>query len=169
MMKQIKDYFLIGSLHTTALVSNSGSVDWLCFPHFDSPSIFAKLLDNNGGSFEINIEGYSSSSNYKKETAVVVHKFKSKDSEFVLKDFMLPQEIERCTNHFLIRKIQSIRGKNHVKFIYNPMPDYAGKQADLIKEEGKILFYNENDIVILHYHEDCDLKKQIMDMKLLWM
>jgi GH15 family glucan-1,4-alpha-glucosidase len=50
----IENYGVIGDLNTAALVSLSGSIDFMCFPHFDSPSIFAALLDDQkGGKFEI--------------------------------------------------------------------------------------------------------------------
>ena len=55
-MNHIQNYLLIGDLHTAALVSKEGSIDWLCFPHFDSPSIFARILDKKGGSFSIEHE-----------------------------------------------------------------------------------------------------------------
>ncbi|MFQ6130071.1 MAG: trehalase-like domain-containing protein, partial [Candidatus Hadarchaeaceae archaeon] len=48
------DYGIIGNRQTAALISSKGSIDWCCFPRFDSPSVFAKILDNRkGGSFEI--------------------------------------------------------------------------------------------------------------------
>jgi GH15 family glucan-1,4-alpha-glucosidase len=49
----IEDYGVIGDLHMVALCGVNGSVDWYCFPHFDSPSVFAVLLDDKGGRFQI--------------------------------------------------------------------------------------------------------------------
>ncbi|HEX4073136.1 MAG TPA: trehalase-like domain-containing protein, partial [Planctomycetaceae bacterium] len=50
----IENYGVVGNMRTVALVSIEGSVDWFCFPHFDSPSIFAALLDDKkGGRFDI--------------------------------------------------------------------------------------------------------------------
>jgi GH15 family glucan-1,4-alpha-glucosidase len=45
----IEDYGLIGNMHTVAMVGTNGSIDWLCFPHFDSPSLFASILDDAKG------------------------------------------------------------------------------------------------------------------------
>ena len=50
----IEDYGIIGNMYTTALVGLNGSIDWFCFPHFDSPSVFAAILDDRkGGRFHI--------------------------------------------------------------------------------------------------------------------
>src|ERR1700753_2605424 len=49
----IADYALLSDRHSAALVSRDGSVDWLCFPRFDSPSIFGRLLGENAGHWSI--------------------------------------------------------------------------------------------------------------------
>ncbi len=50
----IEDHGMIGNMHTIALVGLNGSIDWWCYPHFDSPSVFATILDDNkGGRFQI--------------------------------------------------------------------------------------------------------------------
>ena len=50
----IESYGIIGDMRTVALVGMNGSIDWFCFPHFDSPSVFATILDHKkGGHFKI--------------------------------------------------------------------------------------------------------------------
>ena len=50
----IENYGIIGDMHTAALVGINGSIDWLCFPHFDSPAVFYKILDDlKGGAFRV--------------------------------------------------------------------------------------------------------------------
>ena len=52
--QKIEDYGIIGNMQTTAHIGVNGSIDWMCFPHFDSPNIFGRLLDENkDGHFQI--------------------------------------------------------------------------------------------------------------------
>ena len=74
----IGEHGLIGDLQTAALVSTDGTIDWLCCPRFDSPSVFASLLDyDRGGHFRIGPEGddYVSRQMYLPDTAVLITRF----------------------------------------------------------------------------------------------
>ena len=78
----IGSYGLIGNMRTAALVSMRGSIDWLCFPHFDSPSIFAALLDSKkGGHFRIAPDGvrYVTKQLYLPGTPILITRFLSAD------------------------------------------------------------------------------------------
>jgi GH15 family glucan-1,4-alpha-glucosidase len=78
----ISEHGLIGDLQTAALVSTGGTVDWLCLPRFDSPSVFASLLDaDRGGRFRIAPEGtnYVAKQLYFPDTAVLITRFMSPD------------------------------------------------------------------------------------------
>jgi GH15 family glucan-1,4-alpha-glucosidase len=74
----IAEHGLIGDLHTAALVTTDGSVDWWCCPRFDSPSVFASLLDHdNGGRFRIGPEAddYVARQLYLPDTAILITRF----------------------------------------------------------------------------------------------
>src|SRR5439155_30395 len=68
----IADYALIGDCHTNALVGCNGSIDWLCFPRPDSPSVFTHLLDDqHGGNFAVRVADASVTRNYVEDTNVL--------------------------------------------------------------------------------------------------
>ena len=110
----IENYGIIGDLHTLALVGMNGSIDWLCFPHFDSPSIFAAILDDKkGGRFKISPR--DSNINHKQiywpDTAVLITRFSSADGVGEITDFM-PVSDKNEDQHFhrLIRHVSVARG-----------------------------------------------------------
>jgi GH15 family glucan-1,4-alpha-glucosidase len=89
---EIGDYGLISDMNTCALVSREGSVDWLCLPSFDSPSVFARILDaNRGGCFQIAPRGIERiSRRYLPDTNVLETTFVTDSGEATLTDFMPP-------------------------------------------------------------------------------
>ncbi len=88
--RAIEDYGVIGNGHTAALVSSRGSIDWLCFHRFDSPSLFARILDpDRGGYWSIQPEGrFESSHRYREGTNVLETTFRCAAGTVVLQDFM---------------------------------------------------------------------------------
>ena len=87
----IGDYGVIGDLHTVALVSMDASIDFLCLPSFDSPSVFAALLDaERGGRFQIapQLGEAARKQLYLPDTNVLLTRFLSSDGVAELSDFM---------------------------------------------------------------------------------
>lgn len=84
------DYGIIGNCRTAALVSKTGAIEWLCFPMYDSASVFAKILDTEkGGSFEfITSDDYKCSQKYIPNTNILVTSFSNGADSFEVIDFM---------------------------------------------------------------------------------
>ena len=83
-------YGLVGDGRTAALVGTDGSVDWLCWPRFDAPSVFGALLDaQRGGRFSIApAVPFQSSQSYEPDTNILVTSFNTPNSTVELTDFM---------------------------------------------------------------------------------
>ena len=128
----IADYAAIGCTRSVALVSRGGSIDWLCWPRFDSPSIFGRLLDiDKGGFFAIHpaVE-HESKRRYLDGTNVIETTFTSGSGTARLIDLMpvMTEEEKRTTLtpfRQLLRRIEVIEGELPIEIIYAPRPDYA--------------------------------------------
>ncbi|WP_225307172.1 glycoside hydrolase family 15 protein [Adhaeribacter soli] len=108
----IENYGIIGDLNTIALVGLNGSIDFMCFPDFDSPSIFAALLDaDKGGRFEIRPEFLEMKTKqlYLPDTNVLLTRFLSADGVGEITDFMPVEEL--YSGKELIRRVTTIRGE----------------------------------------------------------
>src|SRR6478672_9820057 len=104
----IENYGVIGDLNTVALISISGSIDFMCFPHFDSPSVFAALLDKNkGGFFSIRtmFMDCKNKQMYLPDTNVLITRFLSKEGVSEILDFMPVEDL--YMGNVLIRKVSS--------------------------------------------------------------
>src|SRR5712671_2470136 len=87
----IENYGIIGNMRTVALVGMNGSIDWFCFPHFDSPSVFAAILDDKlGGRFQIypSLEKVKVKQHYWPDTNVLITRFFSPEGVGEIVDFM---------------------------------------------------------------------------------
>ncbi len=128
----IEDHGLIGDLQTTALVARNGTIDWFCAPRFDSPSIFAALLDaDNGGAFRIApvVEDCVVKQLYLPDTAVLVTRFLTEDGVGELLDFMPVHDAQIATDvHRIVRIVRTVRGEVTYRLSCSPRLDY-GRQA----------------------------------------
>src|SRR5262249_335653 len=123
---RIGEYGVIGDLHTIALVSMDGSIDFLCLPSFDSPSVFAALLDKEkGGRFQIApvLCRAARKQLYLPDTNVLLTRFLGADGVAEVSDFM-PVE-DGGLAHNLVRRAKTVRGEVRFKMRCDPRFDYA--------------------------------------------
>jgi len=125
----IDAYGLIGDMHSVALVGRNGSIDWLCLPQFDSPSVFGALLDERrGGSFKISpsAEDITVKQLYWPETNVLITRFLSEGGVGELRDFMpVGRSEEREGRPRLIRQVHVVRGEMSFQLECSPAFDYG--------------------------------------------
>lgn len=138
------NYGVIGNCKTAALISATGSIDWLCFPSFDSASVFSKILDKeSGGSFAIETdESYIVKQKYKTDTNILITTFTSEEGCFELIDFMpryQTQNMDYYTPIEVYRYLRPLSGQPRFRIKYNPQMNYAReapahrKSSDFIK------------------------------------
>ena len=125
----IENYGLIGNMRTSALVGTNGSIDWFCFPHFDSPSVFAAVLDDRkGGWFKIAPQGNEGTNKqfYWPDTNVLVTRFLSKEGVGQVIDFMpVGLKATEPGYHGIIRRVQATRGNLTFRLECFPAFNYA--------------------------------------------
>jgi GH15 family glucan-1,4-alpha-glucosidase len=140
----IESYGLIGDMRTAALVGTDGSIDWLCFPHFDSPSVFAAILDDEkGGRFAISptIDDFRSKQLYWPDSNVLVTRFLSESGVAEVTDYM---PVGAAASHYgrrcLVRRVTSIRGTMPFEMQCAPAFDFARASHEVEVGNGGALF-----------------------------
>jgi GH15 family glucan-1,4-alpha-glucosidase len=125
----IENYGIIGNMRTAALVGTDGSIDWLCVPHFDSPSVFAAILDaGKGGRFRIAPRDgrITHKQFYWPDTNVLVTRFLSPDGVGQVTDYMPVGVPEGAPGHrWLVRQVTVIRGAMAFQVECRPAFNYA--------------------------------------------
>jgi GH15 family glucan-1,4-alpha-glucosidase len=150
--RPISSYALIGDLHTAALVGLNGSIDWCCFPYFDSPSVFASILDaTRGGSFQVApAVPHTSEQRYSPATNVLITTF-SLDAGGVLEltDFMpITSSGHRADFPEIHRRVRCTRGEAEVVVRFAPRFDYGGSLIRLQPRWHGVLATDAQDDVL---------------------
>jgi GH15 family glucan-1,4-alpha-glucosidase len=150
----IENYGMIGDLHTVALVGLDGSIDWFCVPHFDSPSVFAALLDDTkGGRFRVSpIDGdVTYRQFYWPETNVLITRFLSEDGVGEIADYMpVGDQKESHASHRLVRRVTGIRGAMRFRMECSPAFNYARDDHTTLVSDAGAVFISPNLQLGLH-------------------
>lgn len=143
-VSKIQDYAIIGNGRSVALISKHGSLDWLCWPRFDSASIFGAILDPKiGGCWSIHpAEDSQVSRCYIENTNVLQTIFSAGSGKMVVTDFMpvISEEEKKrrlWPEHEIIRQIKCEDGEISIVLDFNPRPDY-GRTVPSISNGGKL-------------------------------
>jgi len=154
--RPIADYALISDCQSAALVSSEGSVDWLCFPRFDRPSVFGRLLDQKAGHWSIQpVETLESRRSYVERTMAIKTTFRSAGGKATLVDLMAVGEGERehklgaHSPHALLRNVICEEGSVELDIEYAPRPEYGLIFPFLTSVEGGIYARGGADVLLL--------------------
>jgi GH15 family glucan-1,4-alpha-glucosidase len=154
------NYGIIGNGASGALISRDGSVDWLCLPHFASPSVFAKILDPNAGSLGIKVqEDVSIKQSYLENTNILKTHFETDEWAFEILDFM--PRYQKVTGSYyyppeLTRIIKPLRGTPEFVVEYKPRLEYS-KDDTVTHHKGSYLISileNEEQYDALYFYSN---------------
>ena len=140
----IENHGIIGDLNTVALVGTDGTIDFMCYPHFDSPSIFASLLDSErGGRFKLApiLQEDSRKQIYLSDSNVLLTRFLSAEGVAEVSDFMAIEELGHA--HDLIRRIKTVRGQIRYEMIFEPRFDYGRAQFTIQEKADGAIFTSQ--------------------------
>jgi GH15 family glucan-1,4-alpha-glucosidase len=143
----IADHGIIGDLHTVALVGADGTIDWYCCPAFDSPSVFAAILDRKkGGYYRISPleEDWTSKQLYFPDTNVLITRFLTPGGVGELQGFMpIARTGAERHRHQLIRRVVGVRGAIRFRVDLQPRFNYARDSHGTHEYEHGVVFESE--------------------------
>jgi GH15 family glucan-1,4-alpha-glucosidase len=140
----IAEHGVIGDLHTAALVGTDGTIDWYCCPHFDSPSVFAAILDRSrGGYYRIapTTEDWTPKQLYFPDTNVLITRFLTRDGVGEVQDFMpIHDNPGSVFRHRLVRRVLGVRGQLTFRVEVEPRFDYGRASHTVVFHENGAVF-----------------------------
>lgn len=154
------NYGIIGNCKSAALINEDTSIDWLCLPQFDSPSVFAKILDDQkGGHFLIkNLANYTIKQAYIENTNILRTEFRNEKAGFEVIDFM-PRYKNEINLYYtppeVIRIIRPLYGSPTLSIDYFPALEYAAaKTVSYIKEDFIVSVYDQDNYDTLYLYSN---------------
>jgi GH15 family glucan-1,4-alpha-glucosidase len=165
----LESYGAIGNLETVALVSDTGAIDWLPFPHVESSSVFADLLDaDHAGDFAVRPTGdFDADQAYRELSNVLETTFRTAEGRATVTDFMPvagQQYPEGTPERAIYRRISGEKGTAQVDVSFAPVFDYARRSPDLTRSEDGIRATGGNDdpdLLLSHPADwDFDLRRE---------
>ncbi len=152
----IADYALLSDRHSAALVSRGGSIDWLCFPRFDSPSTFGRLLDEKAGHWFFGATNATEvSRRYLHRTMVLETTQRTPTGSVTITDALAMgsgnrgHELGKGAPHLLLRRATCTEGQVDVSLEYVPRPDYGLKHPSLDAVDGGMTDSGSADGLVL--------------------
>jgi len=158
----IENYGVIGDLSTAALVSMEGSIDFMCFPRFDSPTVFAALLDyQRGGKFSIApvVGEFKHHQRYFPDTNILLTRFLGDAGVAEISDFMAIQHLGH--SHNLVRRVKAVRGEVRFRMICAPKFDYGRAGHRVEAKPHEFLFVPEGkNLPVLRLRSEPKLRSE---------
>ena len=152
----ISEYAMLSDCRSAALVGKNGSVDWLCFPRFDGPSVFGRLLDESAGHWSIRPTGEADvSRRYVDDTMLLETTFRTSTGTIALVDTLAVGPNERGHElgagapSVLLRQVTGVEGDVEVELTYEPRPEYGLIYPLLIPVDGGITAQGGADVLAL--------------------
>jgi alpha,alpha-trehalase len=152
----IGDYGLISDCHSAGLVTREGSINWLCFPRFDRPSVFGRILDSEAGHFSIGPAGEASTTRrYVEDTMVLETVFETETGTVILADALAlggnerGHDLGRHSPHVLMRRVECAKGTVEVDVEYAPRPEYGLIKPLLAAETYGVRVRGGADVLLL--------------------
>jgi GH15 family glucan-1,4-alpha-glucosidase len=160
----IADHAFLSDRHSCALIDRAGSVEWLCFPRFDGPAVFGRLLDDDAGHWQVRPEAeWTATRRYAGRSLVLETTFRTADGELVVTDALglgpdnEGHRLGTDVPHVLVRRLACTEGRADVLVDYRPRPEYGLIVPLLSQVDGGVAARGGADWLVLTLPGGADL------------